>query len=286
MSSISCPKCGCTQIASNNQGFGLGKAAVGGILAGPVGLLAGFLGSSNIKITCLQCGHSWAPHDPAQNQLTGCLIETIFLYLFGIAIVSLIISFIIALIFDITNQIAFFICAGALIILISLICILQYSKNKKIEQKKIDLQKEQMRIQIEEIKSTLPNIRDNEAPEGLNNFKWGRNEHINNEKLQLLENKPDEAIYRITSGDELLVYGHKADSIIYSFYKENLYKITVYFEFENRKDVVEDIKMQLKDQYGDCYNEITSIMCWNCRGVYIKLSNETLIIENFFIKNV
>ena len=38
---IRCPKCGSTQITAGNKGFGLGKAAEGGLLLGPVGLLGG-----------------------------------------------------------------------------------------------------------------------------------------------------------------------------------------------------------------------------------------------------
>jgi len=36
---IKCPKCRSSQVTANNKGFGLGKAAVGGLLLGPVGLL-------------------------------------------------------------------------------------------------------------------------------------------------------------------------------------------------------------------------------------------------------
>lgn len=56
---IRCPKCGSTQIVAGNKGFGLGKAAAGGLLLGPVGLLGGLIGSKKVMITCLKCGHKW-----------------------------------------------------------------------------------------------------------------------------------------------------------------------------------------------------------------------------------
>lgn len=58
---VRCPRCRSTQLTANKKGFGLGKAAAGGLLLGPVGLLGGFLGSSKVKITCLKCGYTWKP---------------------------------------------------------------------------------------------------------------------------------------------------------------------------------------------------------------------------------
>lgn len=58
---VRCPKCRSTKITAQKQGFGLGKAVIGGVLTGGVGLLAGFLGSGNVKVTCLQCGHAFRP---------------------------------------------------------------------------------------------------------------------------------------------------------------------------------------------------------------------------------
>lgn len=58
---IRCPKCGSPQLTANTKGYGLGNAAIGGVLLGPVGLLGGFVGSKKILITCLRCGHSWTP---------------------------------------------------------------------------------------------------------------------------------------------------------------------------------------------------------------------------------
>ena len=54
-----CPKCRSTKTTFNRQGFGVGKAAVGAVLTGGIGLLAGGIGFNKIKLTCLECGHSW-----------------------------------------------------------------------------------------------------------------------------------------------------------------------------------------------------------------------------------
>ncbi len=57
--SIKCPKCGSTQIVAGNKGFGLGKAAAGAVLLGPVGLLGGVIGSQKVMVGCMKCGHRW-----------------------------------------------------------------------------------------------------------------------------------------------------------------------------------------------------------------------------------
>lgn len=58
-SKVRCPKCRSEQIAGGTKGFGLGKAAAGGLLVGPVGLFAGLFGSKKTTVTCLNCGHRW-----------------------------------------------------------------------------------------------------------------------------------------------------------------------------------------------------------------------------------
>ena len=56
-----CPFCGSSQLTANKKGFGAGKAVAGAALTGGIGLLAGFIGSGNVKVTCLKCGCEWKP---------------------------------------------------------------------------------------------------------------------------------------------------------------------------------------------------------------------------------
>lgn len=56
-----CPFCGSSQLTANKKGFGAGKAVTGAILTGGIGLLAGFIGSGDVKITCINCGCQWKP---------------------------------------------------------------------------------------------------------------------------------------------------------------------------------------------------------------------------------
>jgi len=58
---IVCPSCHSTQVTAGKKGFGIGKAVVGGVLLGPVGLLAGFIGSKNMEFFCLSCKTRWSP---------------------------------------------------------------------------------------------------------------------------------------------------------------------------------------------------------------------------------
>lgn len=56
-----CPNCGSSQLVANKKGFGAGKALTGAVLTGGIGLLAGFVGSGKVKVTCLRCGRKWEP---------------------------------------------------------------------------------------------------------------------------------------------------------------------------------------------------------------------------------
>lgn len=58
---VRCPNCHSTQLAAGSKGFRLGKAAVGGLLLGPIGLLGGIIGSRAARITCLNCGFVFDP---------------------------------------------------------------------------------------------------------------------------------------------------------------------------------------------------------------------------------
>ena len=52
---VYCPFCGSTNLITNQKGFGAGKALTGALLTGGIGLLAGFIGSKDIKVTCMHC---------------------------------------------------------------------------------------------------------------------------------------------------------------------------------------------------------------------------------------
>ena len=57
--SLRCPNCGSRQVYVGEKGFSVKRAAVGGLLLGGIGLLAGLTGSKNVRITCLDCGHKF-----------------------------------------------------------------------------------------------------------------------------------------------------------------------------------------------------------------------------------
>lgn len=58
-----CPHCKSGNVAQGEKGFSLGKAAAGGALLGPLGLLAGTHGSKDVRFTCLDCGHRFSVQD-------------------------------------------------------------------------------------------------------------------------------------------------------------------------------------------------------------------------------
>lgn len=56
---VKCPRCNSTNVYTGNKGYGLVKGVTGGLILGPIGLLAGTIGSKRIRIDCLLCGHHW-----------------------------------------------------------------------------------------------------------------------------------------------------------------------------------------------------------------------------------
>lgn len=65
---IRCPKCYSTNLHVDKKGFSGGKAFVGAITVGNLGLLAGTIGSNDILITCLKCGHKFNPVKDAKRK--------------------------------------------------------------------------------------------------------------------------------------------------------------------------------------------------------------------------
>ena len=58
-SAVKCPKCGSENLSIDKQGFGVGKAVIGGLLMGGIGIAAGGIGAKKIRITCLKCGNQF-----------------------------------------------------------------------------------------------------------------------------------------------------------------------------------------------------------------------------------
>lgn len=58
---VYCAKCGSSQIMATKKGFGVGKAAVGAVLLGPVGLVGGMISSNQLLLSCIKCGNQWEP---------------------------------------------------------------------------------------------------------------------------------------------------------------------------------------------------------------------------------
>lgn len=56
---VYCPKCYSTSIAPTKKGFGAGKAILGTLVAGPVGLVAGAIGKNKVELHCMKCGYKW-----------------------------------------------------------------------------------------------------------------------------------------------------------------------------------------------------------------------------------
>ena len=51
------------------------KALGGAFLLGPLGVMAGLLGSNQVIITCMKCGNQWEPGREAPRSVVDYLIE-------------------------------------------------------------------------------------------------------------------------------------------------------------------------------------------------------------------
>jgi DNA-directed RNA polymerase subunit RPC12/RpoP len=60
---IRCPKCNSEMIEIYQKGFRVGKALVGAVVTGGIGLLAGFIGSKKALAVCLACGKKFDPKE-------------------------------------------------------------------------------------------------------------------------------------------------------------------------------------------------------------------------------
>lgn len=67
---VQCPKCKSTNITADKKGYSLGKGVVGGVLLGPLGLLAGMHGKNKIELICLNCGNVFSSK-PVEPQFSA-----------------------------------------------------------------------------------------------------------------------------------------------------------------------------------------------------------------------
>lgn len=61
LSFTACPKCGLgymQAVGERKGGFSGGKAVVGAVVAGPIGIAAGALGKKKTTYACVRCGYT------------------------------------------------------------------------------------------------------------------------------------------------------------------------------------------------------------------------------------
>lgn len=61
---VQCPNCLSIYTTIEKKGFGVGKATVGGVMFGAVGLVAGMIGSKDTEFVCSACGNRWSLPTP------------------------------------------------------------------------------------------------------------------------------------------------------------------------------------------------------------------------------
>ena len=91
---IRCPKCHSNQIASGQQGFGVGKAAVGLVALGPLGLAGGLINRKKVELHCLSCGNRWQPTPvkPKEYPIESDPEGTFLIFMVFAGIIAIIIS--------------------------------------------------------------------------------------------------------------------------------------------------------------------------------------------------
>ena len=100
---IKCPKCRSNQIGSHKKGFSGRKAVVGALLTGGIGAIAGTIGSNDIKLYCLSCGHKFNPgedYDTVQERIDASLDSAFWFPFLGMSILGGIFSIILASVFE------------------------------------------------------------------------------------------------------------------------------------------------------------------------------------------
>ena len=61
LKSIVCPVCKfgtMMKVGERTGGFSVGKAAIGAVIAGPIGLIGGALGKKKVTYKCSKCGYT------------------------------------------------------------------------------------------------------------------------------------------------------------------------------------------------------------------------------------
>lgn len=58
---MTCPKCTSNEVHVGRKGYSVGKAAIGAVLTGGLGVVAGAHGARKVRLTCLACGLEFRP---------------------------------------------------------------------------------------------------------------------------------------------------------------------------------------------------------------------------------
>ncbi len=73
---MKCPYCNHDNIHVEKQGFGFGKALIGGVFLGPLGLFCGAINKNKLKCTCLNCGRTFNVDEGIQGEIKTSINNT------------------------------------------------------------------------------------------------------------------------------------------------------------------------------------------------------------------